>query len=72
MDAAAKTLTLVSGDKVEYESLISTMPLDLTLQWLGQKELADGLTHRSVLPSLEAQRCRVPHKVHLLSDFNFQ
>lgn len=57
MDAAAKTMTLVSGDKLEYESLISTMPLDLTLGWLGQQELADGLTHRSDPP--------LPYSTHM-------
>ena len=46
LDAASKTLTLASGDKVQYQSLISTMPLDLTLTWLGKKDWADGLTHR--------------------------
>ena len=31
IDAAAKKATLASGDVVEYESLLTTMPLDLTL-----------------------------------------
>ncbi len=46
MDAAAKTLTLTDGRKLQYDSLISTMPLDITLTWLGKKDWADGLTHR--------------------------
>ena len=65
MDAAAKTLTLVSGDKVEYESLISTMPLDLTLGWLGQQELADGLTHRLEPHRHAAHKCVYYRKSHL-------
>lgn len=47
LDAATKTLSMQNGDKVVYDSLISTMPLDLTLSWLGKKDWADGLTHRS-------------------------
>lgn len=31
IDAAAKKATLASGDVVEYESLLTTMPLDVTL-----------------------------------------
>ncbi len=46
MDATAKTLTLTDGRKLQYDSLISTMPLDITLTWLGKKDWADGLTHR--------------------------
>ena len=55
LDAAAKTLTLVDGRKLQYDSLISTMPLDLTLTWLDKKDWADGLTHR------RARRPRHPH-----------
>ena len=61
LDAATKTLSLQSGDKVVYESLISTMPLDLTLSWLGKQEWADGLTHRCAPPpgSCAGMRCAV-------------
>jgi hypothetical protein len=48
LDAATKMLTLTDGRKLQYESLISTMPLDITLTWLGKKDWADGLTHRRV------------------------
>ena len=48
LDAATKTLTLTDGRKLQYDSLISTMPLDITLTWLGKKDWADGLTHRRV------------------------
>lgn len=33
--------------QVAYKSLISTIPLDTTLRWLGKPEWADGLQHSS-------------------------
>lgn len=33
--------------QVAYDALISTIPLDTTLRWLGQGEWADGLQHSS-------------------------
>ncbi len=47
VDADAKRVTLASGATVSYDSLVSTMPLDLLLRQLGQPEWADGLTHSS-------------------------
>ena len=47
VDADAKTVTLASGATVAYESLVSTMPLDILLRMLGKPEWADGLTHSS-------------------------
>jgi len=47
IDAEGKTVTLASGQKVQYNSLISTVPLDITLRMLGKPEWADGLTHSS-------------------------
>lgn len=47
LDAEAKTVKLKSGETVQYNSLISTMALDLTLRGLGKGEWADGLTHSS-------------------------
>ena len=47
VDADAKTVTLASGATVAYESLVSTMPLDILLRMLGKNEWADGLTHSS-------------------------
>ena len=47
VDADAKTVTLASGATVAYQSLISTMPLDVLLRMLGKPEWADGLTHSS-------------------------
>jgi hypothetical protein len=47
VDADAKTVTLASGATVAYDSLVSTMPLDILLRMLGKPEWADGLTHSS-------------------------
>ncbi len=46
LDKEKQIATLASGKKIQYDALISTMPLDITLTWLGKKEWADGLTHR--------------------------
>ena len=47
IDKEAKVATLACGQKIQYEALVSTMPLDLTLHWLGQPKWADELSHRS-------------------------
>lgn len=46
LDKDKQIATLSSGKKIQYDALISTMPLDITLTWLGKKQWADGLTHR--------------------------
>lgn len=46
LDKEKQIATLSSGKKIQYDALISTMPLDLTLTWLDKKQWADGLTHR--------------------------
>lgn len=46
LDKEAKVATLANGLKIQYEALVSTMPLDLTLHWLGQPKWADELSHR--------------------------
>ena len=46
IDKEAKVATLASGQKIQYEALVSTMPLDLTLHWLGQPKWAEELSHR--------------------------
>ena len=46
IDKDAKTVTLDGGRQLQYDSLVSTVPLDLTLQWMGQQEWASDLTHR--------------------------
>lgn len=38
---------LPSVVQVAYDALISTVPLDITLRWLGKPEWADGLQHSS-------------------------
>ena len=47
IDKDSKTVTLASGSKIQYQSLMSTLPLDITLRWLGKPEWADGLQHSS-------------------------
>jgi hypothetical protein len=47
VDADSKFVTLASGATVQYDSLVSTMPLDILLRKLGKHEWADGLTHSS-------------------------
>ena len=46
LDREGRTVTLKNGNKLQYDALITTMPLDITLQWCGQKKWADGLTRR--------------------------
>ena len=46
LDKENQIATLSSGKKIQYDALISTMPLDITLTWLDKKQWADGLTHR--------------------------
>ena len=47
VDKDAKVLTLASGAKIQYDSLISTLPLDIMLNWTGKPELASKLQHSS-------------------------
>ena len=47
LDHAARTLTLKDGTRVSYGSLVTTMPLDLTLRMCGRPDWADGLTYSS-------------------------
>ena len=46
IDKEAQVVTLINGQQIHYDALITTTPLDLTLQWLGKPELADRLEHR--------------------------
>lgn len=46
IDKDAKLVSLADGSQLQYESLLTTMPLDLTLQWLGKSDWAAELTHR--------------------------
>lgn len=47
IDRDAHTVTLATGKKIQYESLLSTLPLDVMLRWQGEPELADGLQFSS-------------------------
>lgn len=47
LDKDAKVVTLSSGHNIHYDALVSTLPLDVTLRWLGQEEWASGLQHSS-------------------------
>lgn len=46
LDKEAKVATLANGHSIQYDALVSTMPLDITLRWLGKPEWADTLSHR--------------------------
>ena len=50
LDKDKQIVTLKSGHKIQYDALITTTPLDITLSWLGQKEWANTLEHRSASP----------------------
>jgi len=47
IDKDAKVVTLADGSSIGYNSLVSTLPLDITCRWLGKSEWADGLQHSS-------------------------
>jgi len=55
LDKEKQIATLSSGKKIQYDALISTMPLDITLTWLGKKDWADGLTHRYAASATEEE-----------------
>jgi hypothetical protein len=45
IDAEAKAVTMADGTTIQYGALISTIPLDRTLCWLGKPDWAEGLHH---------------------------
>jgi protoporphyrinogen oxidase len=47
IDKDSKTAILANGHKIQYDAMISTMPLDIVCRWLGKPQWADGLTHSS-------------------------
>lgn len=47
MDPEAKTLALSDGSTVRYNKLLTTIPLDLTLSWLGRAEVLVVTHHRA-------------------------
>lgn len=38
---------MADGQVIQYDSMISSMPLDVTLSWLGKEEWAAGLQYSS-------------------------
>ena len=47
LDTDSRTVTLASGCTIQYGSLLTTAPLDLTLALAGRPDLADGLVYSS-------------------------
>ncbi|KAL4428432.1 hypothetical protein ABPG75_002521 [Micractinium tetrahymenae] len=61
LDKDKQVATFADGRQVAYDALISTIPLDITLRWLGQSEWADGLQHSSSHIIGFGIRGRCPH-----------
>ena len=47
VDVDAKEVKLASGSSILYDSLISTIPLDIMCRWVGRDDWADRLSHSS-------------------------
>jgi hypothetical protein len=47
IDAEKRSVLLSNGSTIRYGSLVSTIPLDISLRWLGKADLADRLTYSS-------------------------
>jgi protoporphyrinogen oxidase len=47
IDAADNVLIMGDGKRIKYGKLLSTIPLDITLTWLGRSDLAERLTYSS-------------------------
>jgi len=47
VDLEAKTVSFKDGSSIEYDQLVSTVPLDVLLRWTGMSNLADGLMYSS-------------------------
>jgi protoporphyrinogen oxidase len=47
MNPDEKTVTLKDGHKIQYNKLLTTIPLDITLKWLDQPALGARLTYSS-------------------------
>jgi len=43
VDLEAKTVSFKDGSSIEYDQLVSTVPLDVLLRWTGMSNLADGV-----------------------------
>ena len=60
LDAEAKVARLACGTEIQYDALVTTQPLDITLRWLGQPEWADTLSHRRAALTLLLPCYRCP------------
>ena len=49
VDKDKKVVTLSGGRQIQYDALISTLPLDIMLSWLDQPQWSKGLTRRCVI-----------------------
>ena len=47
LDPANHTVSLSDGTTIKYKKIITTIPLDITLTWLGREDLAKRLTYSS-------------------------
>lgn len=47
MDAPNKILHFSDGSSLGYNKLLSTLPLDITLRWVGREDLSSRLTYSS-------------------------
>lgn len=47
VDLEGKTVSFKDGSKIQYDHLISTVPLDVTLRWAGRDDHANDLTYSS-------------------------
>lgn len=47
IDATEKVATFSDGSQIKYNKLLTTIPLDITLTWLGREDLAKKLVHSS-------------------------
>ena len=46
VDKDKKIVTLTNGRQIQYDALISTLPLDIMLNWCGKEDWSKGLTRR--------------------------
>lgn len=47
INADEHTVTLSDGNKIKYNKLLTTIPLDMTLNWLDRSDLSKRLTYSS-------------------------
>ena len=47
IDLENRTVSFKDGSMIEFDHLVSTVPLDITLRWTGREDLAQDLTYSS-------------------------